>query len=94
MKADLKAKWIKALRSGRYKQGKAELHPTEDTYCCLGVLCKVARIEKSRWEGCGGLWDSLNSELGVSCARESRLTKMNDSDGWSFKQIADWLEKH
>lgn len=30
-------KWIEALRSGEYQQGKGALHPTAATYCCLGV---------------------------------------------------------
>lgn len=35
-------RWILALRSGKYKQGKNELYnPKKDVYCCLGVLCKV-----------------------------------------------------
>lgn len=43
----LKAKWIKALRSGRYKQADQELK-NADGYCCLGVLCTVAG---ARWVG-------------------------------------------
>lgn len=41
MKADLKAKWIAALRSGEYQQGHGVLR-SGDHYCCLGVLCEVA----------------------------------------------------
>lgn len=33
-------KWIKALRSGKFKQGKGALQ-TEQGYCCLGVACAV-----------------------------------------------------
>lgn len=33
-------KWIEALRSGRYKQGKGHLR-TKDEYCCLGVACEL-----------------------------------------------------
>lgn len=38
--------WVKALRSGKYKQGYGRLstkHPdtNEITYCCLGVACEV-----------------------------------------------------
>lgn len=38
---EVKAKWVEALRSGKYKQGRYNLH-YKDTYCCLGVLCEVA----------------------------------------------------
>lgn len=34
--------WVRALRSGKYKWGKEQLHPSEEKYCCLGVLCEVA----------------------------------------------------
>lgn len=37
--------WIKALRSGKYKQGRSFLHKhtkNGDHYCCLGVLCDLA----------------------------------------------------
>src|ERR1700722_19140718 len=38
----LKAKWVAALRSGEYKQGDGKLHNrTDDSYCCLGVLCRA-----------------------------------------------------
>jgi hypothetical protein len=35
-------KWVAALRSGKYKQGKGVLHDQDkNTYCCLGVLCDL-----------------------------------------------------
>ena len=34
--------WIKALRSGKYKQGVGELH-NDGRFCCLGVLCDLYR---------------------------------------------------
>jgi hypothetical protein len=46
MDAQLKAKWVEALRSGEFKQAQSELHDTRnDSYCCLGVLCKVVGAE-------------------------------------------------
>lgn len=41
MNPEVKAKWIEALRSGRYKQGKNMLR-SGDKLCCLGVLCEIA----------------------------------------------------
>ena len=42
MDDELKAKWVAALRGGEFKQGQSMLHdPGDDSYCCLGVLCKV-----------------------------------------------------
>ncbi len=38
-----KKKWLAALRSGKYKQGKGKLESSIDnTYCCLGVACKIS----------------------------------------------------
>lgn len=43
MNAAIKDKWITALRSGKYVQGRAELHNRDNnTFCCLGVLCELA----------------------------------------------------
>jgi len=47
MKTDIGRRWVNALRSGNYKQGKAALKKdfSEDgagaEYCCLGVLCDL-----------------------------------------------------
>lgn len=39
MPKDLKDKWVKALRSGEYKQGRGTLYtPSTKSFCCLGVL--------------------------------------------------------
>lgn len=43
-------KWVEALRSGRYEQGKAMLKTKEGKYCCLGVACDLFMKDK------GGEW--------------------------------------
>ena len=41
-----RAKWVKALRSGKYKQGDTVLfNRKEKSYCCLGVLCVTAGLK-------------------------------------------------
>lgn len=63
----VKTKWMKALRSGRYKQTRAVLHDA-DGYCCLGVLCQV--MGKRSVPGSGG-------------GREYPGASINeDDDGW------------
>lgn len=45
MNKELKQKWIDALRSGRYQQGRAVLRqetPSGIYHCCLGVLADVS----------------------------------------------------
>jgi hypothetical protein len=49
---DFKAKWVAALRSGGYKQGKSFLYCSiEDNYCCLGVAGAVAGLDKTTMAG-------------------------------------------
>lgn len=53
MKADVKEKWVAALRSGNYQQGMRKLRGSH-TFCCLGVLCDIAARE--------GVVEALQSE--------------------------------
>lgn len=47
MNPEIKEQWIKALRSGEYKQGIGQLHYRtkngSSQFCCLGVLCDLAK---------------------------------------------------
>jgi hypothetical protein len=46
----LKQKWVDALRSGEYEQGRGMLRcktDDSDQFCCLGVLCDV--YDPSQW---------------------------------------------
>jgi hypothetical protein len=45
---DLKERWIAALRSGDYKQGRASLRDHNNNFCCLGVLCDV--YDPTKWD--------------------------------------------
>ncbi len=49
MKPEIKEMWIQALESGEYQQGRA-LHPDQDTFCCLGVLCDLYHKETGNGE--------------------------------------------
>ena len=52
MKANIKKRWIKALRSGKYKQAKMALKDNQGGMCCLGVLCDVTKRETGgHWKG-------------------------------------------
>lgn len=46
MKKAIMEKWVKALRSGKYRQTKSGLHKKGGGYCCLGVLCDLYAKEK------------------------------------------------
>jgi len=49
MNKEIKAKWIEALKSGKYKQTKGTLK-NEQGYCCLGVLCAIYKEETGKGE--------------------------------------------
>ena len=51
MKTEIAVKWIQALESGDYPQGKGKLRAAEG-FCCLGVLCDLFKKEtgKGKWE--------------------------------------------
>ena len=52
MNPEIKAKWVAALRSGEYQQGRANLRNRAEEFCCLGVLCDLAAKEGL------GSWDA------------------------------------
>lgn len=45
----MKDKWVKALRSGEYEQGRNILKDTHGRYCCLGVLQQVVDGDVERY---------------------------------------------
>ena len=102
----LGVRWIKALRSGRYKQTRLGLRDECDRpgFCCLGVLCSVSRLGK--WRGVsydlndneicfgslsGYLHDALERIGGVHF--QSTLIGMNDARNLGFLEIANEIEK-
>lgn len=46
MDQKIKEKWIEALRSGNYQQGRQQLKTWDNKFCCLGVLCDLYKKEK------------------------------------------------
>jgi len=108
MNKDVKAQWVKALRSGKYKQTKGVLKNMQG-FCCLGVLCDL--YDSTKWE------EKRNSEAydfldetemppkivsqwaGLDAAQTAEpsnktLYDLNDeNDGPNFVEMADIIEK-
>ncbi|MDO9068607.1 MAG: hypothetical protein Q7W05_09135 [Deltaproteobacteria bacterium] len=84
MDAELKKKWVAALRSGEYRQGKHMLLDSNtNSYCCLGVLCVAAGKEPDSEEYA---WlDRVTGDYGL-------LVKLNDDEDMPFPEIADYIE--
>lgn len=108
MNARIKKLWIKALRSGKYKQGKGELRPTPDTFCCLGVLCDLhSRTKEGKeWEVNGAYeYAHVRGTLPIEVSewagldngdpqigRTLKASRLNDT-GKTFEYIASRIEK-
>jgi hypothetical protein len=67
MDPDIKAKWVEALRSGKYKQARMALE-TSRGYCCLGVLCRAVGAEFQEFDDDGRYYDSVPVLDGINLA--------------------------
>ena len=67
MKKDIKTKWVKALRSGKYKQAQEQLKDG-NSYCCLGVLCQLHAKETKlgKWMTTDNEYYPINYVVGKS----------------------------
>lgn len=99
---ELLNKWVVALRSGTYKQGRGRLRNANGEYCCLGVLCEIspdvtwngdAYVDK---EGHGHRLFPPTVILSRLHLKEMYLdlSNMNDWLKYDFNQIADEVEYH
>lgn len=98
-------KWVKALRSGKYKQGYAKLCDN-GKYCCLGVACHIFKSKNSIIHSDDQLpyeikdipeWlKNINLNFKSKTADDTGtgidLAALNDSQEHTFDEIADILE--
>lgn len=87
MNKAVKAKWVKALRSGKYKQARRRLlNEKTGGMCCLGVLCDIYRNER------GGQWGKGGTFIASSRDKESHVLPRSVSK-WACLDInATFLE--
>lgn len=96
MKPEIKKAWLKALRSGEYKQGRDRLKRRAGdkvTYCCLGVLAEVCGLDPHEVGESQMLNDETRDHIGLSDGQQSDLALMNDGRS-SFEKIADYIEEY
>jgi hypothetical protein len=110
MHSEMKAKWIEALRSGKYEQGFAQLKTNDNKYCCLGVLCDLD--EETSW-GTSTLMPGTFNEMNVNAymnqinflpeklrtkyeimAGDEKVLIELNDGGFSFEKIADYIEEY
>jgi len=108
MDPEVKANWLKALRSGEYEQGRSLLYNAVDgKYCCLGVLAKINNMMMTTPGD--GLVDDRQLSVGYKPFDEmlgdQRMTEelWHRNDGYwknahesikihTFLEIADFIE--
>ena len=97
-------RWVKALRSGKYKQCDGHLANGKGAFCCLGVACELAKeagVIKDYRRSDGALpvdvrtWLGLKSTAGTMEGKRkyADLTDYNDNAKWTFKKIAALIER-
>lgn len=91
MPADIKRKWLKALRSGDFSQTKNALE-NKDGNCCLGVLCRVLEVPvtpapehdnsgRTYFAGAAGyLPPSILEQIGLTDEDQHTLSYLNDGN--------------
>ena len=104
MRGAVKRRWLRALRSEKYKQGQGGLR-RDNRFCCLGVLCDLSHLAK--WVGTdsyeggreygreGPVYFPTERVLAwadLLRSQANELARMNDNFE-SFSAIADYIER-
>lgn len=107
MNQKIKKKWVKALRSGKYKQGTEALKFTYDgeaEFCCLGVLCDIVGDKVSIKQNLDIPRNSTLKKVGLPTVDKHdpfydsdsvvvKLARFNDG-GMSFNWIASYIDRY
>lgn len=107
MNPDDKIAWIAALRSGEFKQDEGYLR-TDDGFCCLGVLCHLKEVpfdkvkddispeyEEYQFtfaDGSKFIGSVSEGFCGLELTDQEKLIDLNDTQGKTFAEIADYIE--
>jgi hypothetical protein len=109
MDKKIKKQWVKALRSGEYRQGAYALGRLSadgvyiESFCCLGVLAH--ECDPTPWvrdrelvavdpAGPFTLSPKFLEAAGLSREVIGQLAFLNDDGGKTFDEIADWIEEN
>ena len=106
---ELVRQWTAALRSGKYKQTTgvlARYYPDgTSSHCCLGVLCDVigdgackvalAPLVREEYRSMNAIPPrGVRERLGLRSVNFNYLMGLNDDEGHTFGQIADYIDAH
>jgi hypothetical protein len=110
MDKSLVERWVAALRSGKYTQGRSRLRNDDNSHCCLGVLVDV--VNPSGW--CGQNHELGNrpkpphakdgipsTNLNLQATNDLGISgvvcddlAMMNDEDKPFTEIATWIETH
>jgi hypothetical protein len=93
---DFKKRWIEALRSGEYNQQRSATIRNDRGYCCLGVGAVCLDMDVPI-DGGGREFTKIYNrfdELFGDRQTKRILWNMNDNDGKSFSEIAQYIEEN
>ncbi len=101
----VKRQWVAALRSGDYEQTDGFLYSEGEGFCCMGVLCharghSLSALDKVGMpEGVGsdmtGFFDKIaRTDSSQKTTLGDMFADFNDSEGYSFAQIATFIEEN
>lgn len=99
--------WVDALRSGKYAQTTETLQGNNG-YCCLGVACQLAKeqgievhitahsglISGGELSDQRAVWNWLGLRNSTGYIDQGELTQLNDECGYTFPELADFIEEH
>lgn len=91
-------KWIEALRSGKYKQGRSHLHKIDEngktSFCCLGVACDLfyegIKLNSLCPQG-RGIRVVYGDEVSYAPPEIVEILKLNDATGITRGEYAPGL---
>lgn len=91
----VREEWVKALRSGEYRQCRGKRHDKKGRHCAVGVLEVV--YKSLTGEDLRGIYEYADKLSGIDPLDEltyslHSVDELNDN-GKSFKEIADYIEE-
>ena len=107
MNQELKERWIRALKSGAFKQAQCSLiNETGDAYCCLGVMGILLglgnnRLRTMRYSTPGTERVNINDKLsmrilkriGLTVKQQNTLADINDYNE-GFYAVIRYIEEN
>lgn len=91
-------KWVKALRSGKYKQGRGTLCQVDkkgnESFCCLGVLCDLYNKDRKAKKKKGLTVERTPNDgwADGSLSKAEFITMYDDVDGTLPDVVAHWAK--